>query len=46
MTKEEAIKELQEHIADADKAISEDAEYIKGWKSALAVALEILMSVH
>ena len=42
MTKEEAIKELEEYFKDADKAISEDDEYIRGWKSALLVAMEIV----
>ena len=42
MTKQEGIKELEELLRDADKAISEDEDYIRGWKSALLVALEIL----
>ncbi len=42
MTREEAIKEIEEYITDADKAISEDEEYIRGWKSALLVALEVI----
>ena len=42
MTKEEAIKELEEYLRDADKAISEDDEYIHGWKSALLVAMEVV----
>lgn len=42
MTKQEAIKEIEEYLQDADKAISEDEEYIRGWKSALLVALELL----
>ena len=42
MTKEETIKELEEYLRDADKAISEDDEYIRGWKSALLVAIEIV----
>ena len=46
MSKEEAIKEIEEYIADADKAISEDPEYIRGWKSALLVALEILTKLE
>lgn len=45
MTKEEAIKEIEEYIDDADKAISEDEEYIKGWKSALLVALEVIINI-
>ena len=42
MTKDEAITEIVEYIQDADKAISEDKEYIRGWKCALLVALEII----
>lgn len=42
MTKEEAIEEIEEYLRDADKAISEDDEYIRGWKSALLVAMEIV----
>ena len=45
MTKDEAIKEIEEYIADADKAISEDEEYIRGWKSALLVALEVITNM-
>jgi len=45
MTKDEAIKEIEEHIRDADKAISEDAEYIRGWKSALLVSLEVIKKI-
>lgn len=45
MTKDEAIKELEEYFRDADKAISEDDEYICGWKSALLVALEITTKI-
>lgn len=41
MTKEELIKELEIYMKDADKAFSEDEEYIRGWKSALLVALEL-----
>lgn len=41
MNKKQLIKELEEYLADADKAISEDEEYIRGWKSALLVALEL-----
>lgn len=42
MTKEEVIKEIEEYIQDIDKCISEDDEYIRGWKSALLVALELM----
>lgn len=45
MTKEEAIKEIEEYLQDADKAISEDEEYIRGWKSALLVALEVVHNI-
>lgn len=45
MTKDEAIKEIEEYIADADKAISEGEEYIRGWKSALLVTLEVLTTI-
>lgn len=45
MTKDEAVKELEEHLRDADKAFSEDEEYIRGWKSALLVALEIVCEI-
>lgn len=45
MTRDEAIKEIEEYIADADKAISEDEEYIRGWKSALLVALGIIINI-
>ncbi len=42
MTKEEILKEIKEYLDDADKAISEDEEYIRGWKSAMLVALELV----
>lgn len=45
MTKDEAIKEIEEYLQDADKAFSEDEEYIRGWKSALLVALEITAKI-
>lgn len=45
MTKEEGIKEIEECIEDADKAFSEDEEYIRGWKSALLTALEIVKNI-
>ena len=41
MDKKQLIKEIEEYIAGADKAISEDEEYIRGWKSGLLVALEL-----
>lgn len=40
-TTEQAIQEIEEHLKDADKAISENEEFIRGWKSAMLVALEI-----
>lgn len=46
MTKKEAIKEIEEYIADADKAISMDEEYIRGWKCAMMVALGIVHSIE
>lgn len=45
MTKDEAVKELEEYLRGADKAVSEDEEYIRGWKSALLVALEIVRDI-
>lgn len=45
MTKQEGINELEELLRDANKAISEDEDYIRGWKSALLVALEILIKL-
>ena len=45
MTKDEAVKELEEHLRDADKAISEDEEFIRGWKSALLVVLEVVQNI-
>lgn len=46
MSKQEAIQEIKEYIQDADKAISEDEEYIRGWKSAMLVALEIMTKLE
>lgn len=42
MTKQEVIEEFTEYLRDADNAISEDEEYIRGWKSAMLVAIEIV----
>ena len=42
MTKEEFIKEIEESIQDIDKCISEDEEYIRGWKCAMLTILEKL----
>ena len=46
MTKDEALKEVEEYLQDADKAISEDEEYIRGWKSALLVALQVITKIE
>ena len=46
MTKDEAIREIEEYIRDADNATSEDEEYIRGWKSALLVALEVITKME
>lgn len=45
MTKDEAVKEIEEYLGDADKAISEDEEYIRGWKSAMLTALEVVCKI-
>lgn len=45
MTKEEIMKEIKEYLDDADKAISEDEEYIRGWKSVMLVALELVSKI-
>ena len=45
MTKDEAIKDIEEYIQDADKCISEDEEYIRGWKCAMFVALEVISDI-
>lgn len=49
MTKNEAIKELEEYLQNADKDFSKDEAYIRGficgWKSALLAALEIMNKV-
>ncbi len=45
MTRDEAIKEIEEYIADANKVISEDEEYIRGWESALLVALGVITNI-
>jgi len=46
VTKQEAINEIEDYLQDADKAISEDKEYIRGWKSALLTALEIVVNIN
>ena len=45
-TKQQAIQEIKEYLEDADKAISEDEEYIRGWKSAMITALEIVNKIE
>ena len=45
MNIQEAIDKIEEYIQDADKAISEDEEYIRGWKSAMLAALEIVIQL-
>lgn len=45
ISKEKAIKEIEEYIQDADKAIGEDEDYIRGWKSGLLAALEVVMKI-
>ncbi len=45
MTKDEAIKKIEEYLQDADKAFSEDEEYIRGWKSAFLIALKITTKI-
>ena len=46
MTKEEVIKELEEYLRYADKVTIEDKEYIRGWKSALLVAIEAVIKIE
>jgi hypothetical protein len=46
MTKQEAIEEIEEYIQDADKAISDDEEFIHGWKSAMLTCLELVMNLE
>lgn len=46
MSRDEAIKEIEEYLRDTDKAIAEDEEYIRGWKSAFLVALEIISKME
>lgn len=38
--KQKLITEIEEYIRDADKAISDDEEFIRGWKSAMITCLE------
>ena len=45
LSKEEIKKEMLEYLSDADKCISEDEEYIRGWKSAFLVALELISNL-
>ena len=44
-TKEEAIRDIEEYYRDADKCISEDEEYICGWKCAMLVAIEVITEI-
>ncbi len=46
MSKQDAIEEIKDYLRDADKAISEDEEYIRGWKSAMLVALEVIGKIE
>lgn len=46
MSKQDAIEEIKDYLQDADKAISEDEEYIRGWKSAMLVALETIGKIE
>lgn len=46
MTKEEAIKDLEKYFEDADKCISEDPEYIRGWKCAMLVTIEAVGKIE
>lgn len=41
----EVIKDIKEYILDADKCISEDEQYIRGWKSAMLTVLEALYKI-
>lgn len=45
MTKEELVKEIEESIQDIEKCISEDEEYIRGWKCAMLTVLEKMRKV-
>ena len=45
MTKQQVIKEIEEYLESADQCISMDEEYIRGWKSAFLVALELVTSM-
>ena len=38
--KQKLITEIEEYIRDADKAFSNDKEFIRGWKSAMITCLE------
>ena len=46
MTEEELIKEIEESIQDIEKCISEDEEYIRGWKCAMLTVLEKIRKVR
>ena len=45
MTKDEAIKEIEDNIQDADKCISEDEDYLRGWVCGLESAIEIVKKI-
>ena len=42
MTKEEIKQEIHEYISGIDNCIGVDEEFIRGWKCALLVALELI----
>ena len=46
MTRQEVVEEIEEYIRDADKAISDDEEFIHGWKSAMLTCLELVMNLE
>ena len=46
MSKQDAIEEIKDYLQDADKAVSEDEEYIRGWNSAMLVALEVIWKIE
>lgn len=46
MTKEELVKEIEESIQNIEKCISEDKEYIRGWKCAMLTVLEKIRKIR
>lgn len=42
MTKDEIEQAIEGYLQDADNAIGEEEEYIRGWKTAMLVALELI----